>query len=62
MGSDEVQVCTYRGILTTPSPWKFVDVNVLSQLIQILETDRSYPGLLSVDWLLVVIRSFGGRD
>jgi hypothetical protein len=54
MGFDEIQVCTYRGILVMPSRCKLVNVNFLSQLIQQLKISGSNPGPLRVVWLLVV--------
>jgi hypothetical protein len=62
MSFDEIQVCTYRGILIMPSRWKLLNINFRSQHIQQLEISESNPGLLRVVWLLVVSRYLGRRD
>ena len=57
MGFDEIQICTYYGVLITPSRWKFVRVKSLSQLIQkreTCETSESCQGLLSIIWSVAI--------
>ena len=54
MGFDEIQICTYYGVLITPSRWEFVRVKSLSQLIQKRETSESYQGLLSIIWSVAI--------